>query len=72
MILSHYDKKLKLFSGNANPKLASDIAACLGEELGKARVGRFKDGEISVRVDETVRGKESSLFNLLMLLLTPT
>lgn len=58
MILSHYDKKLKLFSGNANPKLASDIAACLGEELGKARVGRFKDGEISVRVDETVRGKE--------------
>ncbi|NLM24876.1 MAG: ribose-phosphate pyrophosphokinase [Firmicutes bacterium] len=57
-MLSHYDKKLKLFSGNANPKLASDIAACLGEELGKARVGRFKDGEISVRVDETVRGKE--------------
>lgn len=58
MILSHYDKKFKLFSGNANPRLASNIAACLDEELGKARVGRFKDGEISVRVDETVRGKE--------------
>lgn len=58
MFLSHYDKKLKLFSGNANPALASNIAECLGESIGKSRISRFQDGEISIRIEETVRGKE--------------
>ncbi|HKM17362.1 MAG TPA: ribose-phosphate pyrophosphokinase-like domain-containing protein, partial [Limnochordia bacterium] len=46
MRVSHYDKKLKLVTGNANPELAKNIAACLSVELGKAEVGRFQDGEI--------------------------
>ncbi len=58
MIVNHYDKKLKIFSGNANPLLAQSIARCLGENLGDATIGRFKDGEISVRIGETVRGTE--------------
>jgi ribose-phosphate pyrophosphokinase len=52
------DKKLKIFTGNANPQLARSIAECLGKELGLAEVGRFKDGEISIKIHETVRGRE--------------
>lgn len=58
MRVSHCDKKLKVFTGNANPELAKKIAACLGVELGNAEVGRFKDGEISIKILETVRGHE--------------
>ena len=39
-------KKLKIFTGNANPKLAKEIADYLGLELGKAFVGKFNNGEI--------------------------
>lgn len=38
--------------------MARSIAECLGEELGLAEVGRFKDGEISIKIHETVRGRE--------------
>ncbi len=58
MIVNHYDKKLKIFTGNANPKLAESIGAHLGVELGLAEVARFKDGEISIKIKETVRGRE--------------
>ena len=51
-------KKLKLFTGNANPKLAKEIAEYLGLELGKAFVGKFNNGEIQVMIDESVRGKD--------------
>ncbi|MFY9495427.1 MAG: ribose-phosphate pyrophosphokinase [Limnochordia bacterium] len=51
-------KKLKVFSANANRELAEQICSCLGLELGKAEVTRFKDGEIRVRIGETVRGVE--------------
>ena len=54
--LDHHHKRLKLFTGTANPQLARDVAACLGVELGRARVSRFKDGEINVRIQESVRG----------------
>ena len=37
-----------LFTGNANPALAQEIATHLGVELGKAKVGRFSDGEVDV------------------------
>ncbi|PKK40150.1 Ribose-phosphate pyrophosphokinase [Clostridiaceae bacterium JG1575] len=47
---------LKLFAGNAQPELARAIAAKLGMGLGAARVRRFADGEISVSIDESVRG----------------
>src|SRR5690554_3115315 len=53
-----YRKKIRLFTGTANPKLAHDIARYLELPMGKAEVGRFQDGEISVRIGETVRGAE--------------
>lgn len=51
-------KKLKVFSANANKELAEDICKCLGLEMGQAEVTRFRDGEIRVRIAETVRGVE--------------
>ncbi|MGB9877459.1 MAG: ribose-phosphate diphosphokinase [bacterium] len=51
-------KDLRLFTGNANPKLASDVAQELGIELGKGEVGRFSDGEIRIKIDESVRGMD--------------
>ncbi len=49
---------MKLFSGNANPKLAAEIAGQLGMNLGKITVSRFADGEVNVMVHENVRGKD--------------
>lgn len=49
---------LMIFSGNANPKLSSDVAKYLQTELGSAEVGRFSDGEISVEITEYVRGRD--------------
>ncbi|MCL2565232.1 MAG: ribose-phosphate pyrophosphokinase [Defluviitaleaceae bacterium] len=48
--------KIKIISGNSNPKLAEAIASSLDEELVKATIGKFADGEISVNIHETVRG----------------
>ncbi len=47
-----------LFTGNANPALAQEIATNLGIELGKASVGRFSDGETTVEIQQNVRGRE--------------
>lgn len=47
---------MKLFSGNANRELAENICKKLGAPLGKCEVGTFSDGEITVNIDETVRG----------------
>ncbi len=52
-----YDS-LMLFAGNANPQLAIDVAKRLNISLGRAHVGRFSDGEISVEIKEHVRGKD--------------
>ena len=52
-----YDS-LMVFTGNANPKLASDVARHLDIQLGKATVGRFSDGEVMVEILENVRGKD--------------
>ncbi len=49
---------LMIFTGNANPLLAADIARNLYINLGKATVGRFSDGEIMVEILENVRGKD--------------
>ena len=49
---------MKLFSGNANSKLAAEIAGQLGMNLGKITVSRFADGEVNVMVHENVRGKD--------------
>jgi len=47
-----------IFSGNANPELARRIAAHLHLTLGKSTVQTFSDGEVSVEIEETVRGRE--------------
>jgi len=49
---------LKLLSGTANRPLAEEIAGHLGVELCRVNLGRFADGEISVRIDENVRGND--------------
>ena len=49
---------LTIFSGNAHPGLARDIARHLGLPLGRINVGRFSDGEVSVEIMENVRGNE--------------
>ena len=51
-------KKLKIFTGNANPALAKEICDYLGLPLGEAFVGRFNNGEVQIMIDESVRGKE--------------
>lgn len=53
-----YTKKLKVFTGNANPQLAQEISDYLGIELGDARVSCFSDGEIGVTINESVRGAD--------------
>lgn len=51
-------RRLKIFSGNANQGLAQEIAEYLGVEVGAAKVKRFLDGEISIAIDESVRGSD--------------
>ncbi|MFM7532668.1 MAG: ribose-phosphate pyrophosphokinase [Rubrivivax sp.] len=47
-----------LFTGNANAALAQEIASNLGVELGKAKVGRFSDGEVDVELYQNVRARD--------------
>jgi ribose-phosphate pyrophosphokinase len=49
---------MMVFTGNANPELASQVAKHLGIELGRANVGRFSDGEIMLELLENVRGRD--------------
>jgi ribose-phosphate pyrophosphokinase len=50
---------MAIFSGNAHPQLAQDIARVLHVPLAKAQVGRFSDGEINVEILENIRGRET-------------
>lgn len=43
-----HGKDIKLFTGNANPALATEICKILGTKLGEAEVKSFADGEASV------------------------
>ncbi|MDP7402743.1 MAG: ribose-phosphate pyrophosphokinase [Pseudomonadota bacterium] len=47
-----------VFTGNANPELASAIARHIGVPLGHASISKFSDGEVSVELNENVRGKD--------------
>lgn len=49
---------MMVFTGNANPVLAQEVASHLGIELGRADVGRFSDGEVMVELLENVRGRD--------------
>ncbi|MBL4795749.1 MAG: ribose-phosphate pyrophosphokinase [Pseudomonadales bacterium] len=50
--------KLVVFSGNANPELATRLTQHLHIPLGNAKIGRFSDGEIAVEINENVRGND--------------
>jgi len=56
--MSTRSKRLRIFSGNANPALAEEIAQYLGVTVGEAKVSRFSDGEIHVKINESVRGAD--------------
>ena len=51
-------KSMRIFSGNANPDLAREIAAYLGTTVGDAVINRFNNGEVQVMINESVRGKD--------------
>jgi ribose-phosphate pyrophosphokinase len=51
-------QSISLFTGNANPVLAHDIARHLMVPVGRSSVGRFSDGEINVEIMENVRGRD--------------
>ena len=52
------ERKLKIFACNGCPELAKEIAKILDVELGQIHVGKFSDGEVSVHIDESVRGAD--------------
>lgn len=51
--------KMKIFTGNANPELAKEICRYLKMKIGRAEVRTFSDGEILVKVNESVRGSDA-------------
>jgi len=50
--------ELIIFSGNANPKLAQGICKYLKVSLGDALVSKFSEGEIRIKINDNVRGKD--------------
>ena len=53
-----HGKDIKIFAANSIPDVAAQIASRLGLPLGKAEVKTFSDGEISVSIQESVRGSD--------------
>jgi len=53
-----HGKNIKIFTGNSNPSLAKEIANILNLPIGNSEVTKFSDGEISVNINETVRGSD--------------
>ena len=56
--MSSGNRRLKIFGGNANRQLALEICQYLGVNIGASNAKRFSDGEIQVKVDESVRGAD--------------
>lgn len=55
-VLGYADPKLKLFTGNSNPELAKEVAHAIGIDLGRCQIDRFRDGEVQIKLGESVRG----------------
>jgi len=51
-------ERMRIFTGNANPKLAEAVCKHLNVSLGRCTVGRFSDGEVMVELLENVRGRD--------------
>ncbi len=58
MISNEMKKTMAIFSGSCNPKLAEEIAECLGVSLGKIRLEKFSNGEIYACYLESIRGAD--------------
>lgn len=56
------DDNPRIFSGSANPKLASKVSEILSATPGNINIKRFNDGEISIQYNENLRGKNIYLF----------
>jgi ribose-phosphate pyrophosphokinase len=56
--MSNHHSDFMVFTGNANPKLASEVAEHLGIQLGQADIGRFSDGEVTVEIKQNVRARD--------------
>ncbi|MGZ9587089.1 ribose-phosphate diphosphokinase [Paenibacillus marinisediminis] len=54
--MTYCDSKLKIFTCNSNPKLAQQIADYIGVPLGDSVTTSFSDGEIQIKLNESVRG----------------
>jgi ribose-phosphate pyrophosphokinase len=52
------EKEVRIFTGNANPKLAEAVCRHLNVSMGRAVVNRFSDGEVFVEILESVRGRD--------------
>jgi ribose-phosphate pyrophosphokinase len=52
------DQDFLLFSGTANPPLAAAVASALGVAVGRCASTRFPDGEVDLRLEESVRGRD--------------
>lgn len=50
--------RMMVFTGNANPRLAEAVVGHLDIHIGRAKVGRFSDGEVAIEILENVRGKD--------------
>ena len=53
-----HGRNIKVFTGNSHSQLAEDISDILGVPVGKSKVSTFSDGEISVDINESVRGND--------------
>lgn len=56
--MPYLDPKLKLFTCNSNPKLAAEIADYIGVPLGDSEALKFSDGEIRIKLNDSVRGAD--------------
>ncbi|MDD2361488.1 MAG: ribose-phosphate pyrophosphokinase [Oscillospiraceae bacterium] len=56
--MNYHGKDIKIFSANSHPRLAVHISEKLGLPLGRSEVKTFSDGEISVSINESVRGSD--------------
>eukprot|EP00898_Chlorokybus_atmophyticus_P007692 jgi/Chlat1/7924/Chrsp68S07357 len=57
-LMAKQQSRLKIFSGTANRPLAEEIAMYLGVDLGQIKIKKFADGEIYVKIEESIRGKD--------------
>lgn len=56
--MNFHGKDIKIFAASATPQMAAQISQCLGLPMGKSSVTTFSDGEISVSLQESVRGSD--------------